>query len=463
MTMQLWLALTSLALVATSATAAIQDSDFWFHNEGQAIFINGAKGAPLHIDYIGPALTKSLKVRITPTNPALKVNPSICTFTKKDDNCRLTVHLSKAKEKVYGIHQFEVTEIGSQSGDANSQAQIATTDTGTVSFGVGVQGKDMPKPIVWGSFVTEAIPSDKVIITNATRQLRLYQSDISVQHDNDTVSPIDFEIKTKTIALPSKQSCYMDYSMAPSGYDDKYLFYYMSGKVVFEPANYRFVSDITDASDPIFNGAYQTGDTNITTCSAMGLNGCASDKWASWVIGQANLGAKDIEGGLKAGEVQTLRDNSWESNTGSRNSWIYYKTSWNNNNLAILLIQGSTDGSPFDARAAAPSILEIQSAPPCSYYLQVDPNVVYSVSAQVFGPGTITMPAGGQCQKYSTPGLDFTHCTGGGYQNSWYEITAVPDAGKTFKGWYSSGLCDDASATCRFQLTRDVTLSPTFQ
>ncbi|MCF7967589.1 MAG: hypothetical protein K9K68_00325 [Methylococcaceae bacterium] len=68
-----------------TAGADIQDSDFRFHDEGQAIFINGKKGAPLHIDYIGPALTKSLKVRITPTNPALKVNPSVCTFSKKDD------------------------------------------------------------------------------------------------------------------------------------------------------------------------------------------------------------------------------------------------------------------------------------------------------------------------------------------------------------------------------------------
>ena len=80
-----------------------------------------------------------------PTNPALKVNPSVCTFTKKDDDCRLTVHLSKAKEKVYGIHQFEVTEIGSKSGEA--KPQIVATDTETVGFGVGVQNKDMPKPM----------------------------------------------------------------------------------------------------------------------------------------------------------------------------------------------------------------------------------------------------------------------------------------------------------------------------
>lgn len=166
-----------------------------------------------------------------------------------------------------------------------------------------------------------------------------------------------------------------------------------------------------------------------------------------------------MDGGVRSGQVEVLQNNSW--NNGG---YIYWKEKWNSENLALVHIQGSTDGSEnWDAKAAAPSILEIQSAPPCSLFLKIDSNVVYSVSAKVFGPGSITMPAGGQCQKYSTPGLDFTHCTGGGYKNSWYEVTAVPDAGKTFKGWYSSGLCDDASTTCRFQLNSDVTLSPTFQ
>ena len=39
---------------------------------------------------------------------------------------------------------------------------------------------------------------------------------------------------------------------------------------------------------------------------------------------------------------------------------------------------------------------------------------------------------------------------------------AVPEAGKTFKGWNSKGLCDDAKTTCRFQLTRDVGMKPYF-
>jgi hypothetical protein len=72
------------------------------------------------------------------------------------------------------------------------------------------------------------------------------------------------------------------------------------------------------------------------------------------------------------------------------------------------------------------------------------------------------MPAGAQCQKYNTRGEDFTYCTGSGSRNSWYEMTAVPEAGKTFKGWGSDGLCDDSKTTCRFPLTQNVSLKPFF-
>jgi hypothetical protein len=41
-------------------------------------------------------------------------------------------------------------------------------------------------------------------------------------------------------------------------------------------------------------------------------------------------------------------------------------------------------------------------------------------------------------------------------------MTAVPEAGKTFKGWGSDGLCDDSKTTCRFPLTKDVSLKPFF-
>jgi hypothetical protein len=444
----------ALFLWATSSNAVIQNSDFWFHDEGDTIFINGARGAPLHIDYIGAPLTKPLKVRVTPNNPKLKIAAPICTFTKKDDDCWLTVRLENGKQKVYGVNHFTVTEVGASKGVLNGQA---AADTGIVGFGVGVQGKDMPKPIPWATLNTDGdTPTNKVIITNATNQLRLYEGDVYAQSLSYTGTLKDYDLKTKKLALPSRQSCYLDYYAAPSA-SLPYLYYYMSSNA----KSLKF-SDVTIESDPIFNGAYQTGDSNITTCFAMGLNRCASDKWSSWSIGLANIGANDLKGGVKAGQVETLRDSSWRSNTGSDNSWIYFEGMWYDKNLAVLLIQGSTDGSPFDAGAAAPSLLEIKSAPPCSDYIKGDPSVTYTVRLEISGPGSVTVPAGTQCQAYSYNDVSFTRCTGSGLKDTIYEITAVPEPGKTFKGWGSDGLCDDTKTSCRFQLTKEVSMRPFF-
>jgi hypothetical protein len=315
-----------------------------------------------------------------------------------------------------------------------------------VGFGVGVQGKDMPQPITWkSSQVIGRLLALPVIITNATSQIRVYQSDIySESPDNPGI--------TKAIELPSRQSCYLD--IFTTRRPDLYIEYLMAPNGI--------VKDITNPSDNIFNGAYETMGWNITTCSAMGNNRCASNKWSSWSVGLANLGSKDLDGGLKAGQVETLRDNSWESNTGSRDSWIYFKAPWSKENLAVLLIQGSTDGSVFDSNAAAPSILEIKSAPPCSDYIKGDPSETFMVRLKIFGPGSVTMPAGAQCQIFNIPPESFTYCTGSGLKDTVYEITAVPEAGKTFKGWGSDGFCDDTKTTCRFPLTKNVSMRPYF-
>ena len=444
----------ALILWATSSTAAIQSSDFWFHNDGDILFIDGQRGAPLHIDYIGPPLPKALTVRITPQNSQLKVSPPTCTFTKKDDDCRLVLRKDKADEEVYGVNEFWITEIEKPGGVLNTQP---APDTATIRFGVGLQGKDMPKPIIaslTGSLTVLFKDSTigKVLTINATQKERSYKTNFTIESARSYVDNVD----SKEYSLPPKTLCYADVDLT-----DRRL---LNGqRIVFKsnanisPSSTFDTADITIPSDPIYNGFYATGDRNISTCSAKGDLSCVSNKWSSWVIGLANTGSTDMEGGVRSGQVELLNDNSW--NNGS---YIYYDSRWNGNSLSLLLLQGSTDGSPFDAKAVAPSVLEIQSAPPCSYYLKPDQSVTYSVQVKSFGPGTIIMPAGGQCQKYSTPGQDFTYCTGGGYKDSWYEITAVPDAGKTFKGWYSSGLCDDASTTCRFQLTRDVGMKPYF-
>jgi hypothetical protein len=251
--------------------------------------------------------------------------------------------------------------------------------------------------------------------------------------------------------LPSKALCYADEDLGADEDKASLPFFYRLSEFL---AVGSYASDITNPLDPIYNGPYLTGYINISSCSAGDKRLCTSKKWASWVIGLANLGATDMEGGIRAGQIEILRDNSWNSG-----AYIYLKESWDGNSLALLQIQGSTDGSGFDTAAATPSILEIQSAPPCSHYIT---NVNYTVRLKISGPGTISMPAGAQCQAFNIPPESFTNCTGSGSRNEWYEMTAVPEVGKTFAGWGSDGLCDDTKTTCRFQLTRDVGMRPDF-
>jgi len=351
----------TLIVLASRAGAAIQDSDFWFHDAGQAIFINGTKGAPLHIDYIGPTLIKPLKVRITPSNPALKVNPSVCTFSKKDDDCQLTIHLARSTAKVYGIQNFNVSELKGQT--ENIDAQVGPANTEYVSFGVGIQVKDMPAPVFWNTQAPIDGRNGRVIIMNATPMSRTYKGYFSIG------SSYNYKVESYDIKMPSDGICYFDNDAMqaddlPSDYKPVYM-YYLANNWLGDGDNSRGVRDITNPNDPIFNGAYRTGNNNISTCSANDARNCASNKWASWSVGLANTGATNLKDGLNAGQVVALRDNSWDSG-----DIIYYRGEWARYGLELLLIQGSIDGKGFDANAKLPSALSIKSAPPCSAYIQ---------------------------------------------------------------------------------------------
>ena len=356
----------ALTLWATCSTAAIQSSDFWFHDDGETIFIDGKRGAPLHIDYIGAPLTNPLTVRVTPDNTNLKVSPSTCTFTKKDDDCRLIVQLKKQGQKVYGVNHFTLTEEGaSKQGVLNPQA---ASDTSTVGFGVGVQGKDMPAPIKWAGSNTMSLQTGKVIVTNAATggsgTASIDYKVVSIYKYAAYLS-VNGNIETKVFSLPSRKSCYIDNALfADPNPQYEYFFKASAAPFLMTPTANSIVQDISSHNAPVFNGYYGTGNNNISTCSAQGEEVCASNKWASWTIGLANLSSTDMDGGVKAGQIEVLRDNSWNNN-----ATIYYSKSWSNSSLALLQIQGSTDGGGFDANAAAPNIIEVQSAPPCSDYI----------------------------------------------------------------------------------------------
>lgn len=347
-----------LWITASITNAQIQDNDFWIHNEGQSIIINGAKGAPLYISYIGAKLIQPLKVSIIPDNPKIKVIPSECVFTKTNDDCRLIAKLVSSKDKVYGIQSFTIEET---LGKANKMGAEKSNEA--VSFGVGVQLKDMPTPVFWNTKAPVSGKNGRVILVNSTPVSRTYKGFFSIG-----VS-YNYKIESYDIEIPSGELCYFDSDSMnadeyPSDYKPDY-FYYLSGNWLHQQDNSRIVKDVTDPSDPIFNGAYSTGNNNISTCSANDMRNCASNKWESWTVGLANTGADNLKGGLRAGQVVALGNNSWDSG-----DVIYYRGEWAKYGLELLLIQGTIDGKAFDANASLPSALSIRSASPCSNYIK---------------------------------------------------------------------------------------------
>jgi hypothetical protein len=355
------------------------------------------------------------------------------------------------------LNHFTITEVGSKKGEIKAQASL---DAGSVGFLVGVKGQNMPSPLIvnlGGGLLMRTSTIGKAVIKNSTSKTRSYQVNIAA------LAPVEscggdcysYSIPSKEIELPPQEFCYADVGLIPD--NSAPGFYTYSYPMMRYLSWVWYTADITNPQDPIYNGSYSTGERNISTCSAKGDKTCASNKWASWSVGLANLGAIDMEGGDRAGQVEALRDNSW--NNGS---YIYYDSSWNGNSLALLHIQGSIDGSGFDASRAAPSILEIESAPPCSSYAKLDTSVIIDVSVKAIGPGSIVVPRA-LC-SYRKSDNKAINCSAGDYKNSWVELTAVPDVGKAFKGWVGvNGECDKAGVICRIQLTSDIKLSAIFE
>ena len=146
------------------------------------------------------------------------------------------------------------------------------------------------------------------------------------------------------------------------------LFYNKLIGIIESEAGY--FSDVTNPDDPIYNGIWNTGNNNISTCATEGSSYCASGKWGSWSVGLANIGNTDLihdagsPDNLLVGQVKVLPDNRWNSS-----STIYWRADWNfKKTIALLMIQGSTDGSGFDVAKAAPTIAQIKAGLPCSSY-----------------------------------------------------------------------------------------------
>ena len=363
--------LIAFTFLASSSIAAIQNGDFLFAEEGETAFIEGVKGAPLHIRYIGPDLTAPLKVKVTPDDAKLKLSPSTCMFTGAREECRLTVHLSHSNQKVYGVHQFTVTEVG---GLTQLDPTGISASEDPLTFGVGILEKDMPAPVTW--FMKQEDNRDQergsalVILANSTTSTRTYRGTLSQRRIALTQW---YEAIPQKVSVPPKSVCYLDQAIVSSSLKKGFTAFYIVGRswdYVFR----EIFEDITDPSNPISNSPFNSANNNLSSCSASSWKSCTSGTWGSMSVGLANIGSQNLKANsswatpsddIRAGEVKVIPDNSWGNGSN-----IYFEGAWTGSSLALLLIQGSTDGSGFDAKSAAPSIQQIKSAPPCSSYMQ---------------------------------------------------------------------------------------------
>jgi hypothetical protein len=372
------LALSSLAMPAFTQ---IQSGDFLIPEAGSEAYIDGARGAPLHIEYIGPRLTSKLSVKVKSNDSSLRLTPSTCTFSSSIHVCRSEIHLANVKNKVYGVKTFTVTEVG---GTLTASGPEVTTSP--VTFGVGITESGASQPVHWNtekSLSLEGVDtsvgdhpkgSSPVILVNATQSDRLYGGVVDA-YDGDHATFVKGGVPLKKLRLPSGNSCYLD----TLSVDLATGLAWATPFVYSESDSSRFrIEDIT-SGDPIFNGFSQTASNDISTCksSSYGSVSCASGKWGSMTVGLANIGGRNLFGGtdfatwrgwrddFDAGQVKVIENKGFD-----RSDYIFWTKNWTGESVALLLIQGSTDGSGFDARAVAPNILQIKSAPPCSNYIQ---------------------------------------------------------------------------------------------
>jgi hypothetical protein len=224
-----------------------------------------------------------------------------------------------------------------------------------------------PNAISWGRF-----DSSPMIVVNATDSTRDYLGHIASKAKADT-SKLAKLIETAIISLPANSICYVDRKTI-SNLDPETVVWMPFARYVWyavQTIGGGYFEDVTNPDDPIYNAIYLTGNSNISTCAAND-KWCASGKWGSMSVGLANIGNTDLihdagsPDNLLVGQVKVLPDNRWDSG-----STIYWRSDWNGKlSTALLMIQGSIDGSGFDVAKAAPTVEQIKSAKPCSDYIK---------------------------------------------------------------------------------------------
>jgi hypothetical protein len=137
----------------------------------------------------------------------------------------------------------------------------------------------------------------------------------------------------------------------------------------FDQNTFGYVEDSTDGDVGSFNASWMTGNNNFDSCANEGEGFCAGSRWGSWMVGLMPLrtvASPDPRSVWSmAGGVEYWVENRW----GSGNA-LYYTNHWVDTPIALIMTQGSTDGSGFDIHAAngwaLPGPAQVFAAPLCS-------------------------------------------------------------------------------------------------
>jgi hypothetical protein len=221
----------------------------------------------------------------------------------------------------------------------------------TVTYQFGVVPPEAPKAFRWGYSYDNGHASNTArpfLLVNATTFTRIYQNEGPIAGG-----------RYHKIVLSGESLCYVD-NKSIDGADPDSTYYALAKE---KGSHFNGFQDITNPNEPIYNGVMLTNERMLTTCANFGSDDCSSGKWGSISIGVANIGSSNLggAGGIKPAEILLLDDTGWENHKN-----IYWDLDYYTDHSALMQIQGTIDGRHFDVVQAAPNLMQIKSAPPCS-------------------------------------------------------------------------------------------------
>lgn len=212
---------------------------------------------------------------------------------------------------------------------------------------------------------------------NATNEARTYEGHLTSKINPGGVTTFErlerIELPIYSITLQAKTMCFLDQSIIKDTREFENAVYTPLYVLPTRGQSRSLIYDTTDPTDPIYNGAFQTTNNDVNTCSRGENSSFASGKWGSWSVGLANLennhlaSATSYDSPFFPKSVRTLTANKWGGKE-KPDGHIYYRGIWRSRSVALLLIQGTIDGQGFDAFSSAPNANEIEAAPPCSNF-----------------------------------------------------------------------------------------------